>query len=200
MFSKQEIIDQILSLKIHIDMRGNIYGERYSNHLSLEAGMWQLPEELSDLMFFLQGRNDIKSFLNIGTFNGVTFNYISDFLNKFNKVECITIDPFNFNPKIDDRFKYLNCTSKDFIGQKFDLVFIDGHHSYEYAKEDYENVGKNARYTIFHDIEDIFIEAEAGYEGGVPRLWKEIKNTKNNIEFLDKNKPIQIMGIGVIYD
>lgn len=199
MLTRQQILEEILSLKIHIDIRGNLYGKKYENYLSTEGGMWQLPEELTGLMEYLQTKDDIKTFLNIGTFNGLTFTYMSNFLNRKNQVNCITVDPYNYLKYADPRFKYLNATSDVFTGLSFDLVFIDGHHAYQYVKKDYENVGINAKYVIFHDIEDELIRNEPGYDGGVPRFWEEIKQTRKYIEFLDKDKPNKIMGIGLLY-
>ena len=73
---RQQIIDTILEHKLFIDSRGNFYGEKYKDHLSNNLGLWQIPEELADLLVFLSDK-EIKNFLNIGTFNGLTFNLIS---------------------------------------------------------------------------------------------------------------------------
>lgn len=195
---KEILIKKILENKLQADNRGNYYGDRYKDHLSFEAGLWQMPEELADLMVFLSDKN-IKTFLNIGTFNGLTFNLLSDFLYSLGCEKCITLDPYNFNPPIDSRFEYLSLTSDDFKDQVFDLVFIDGDHAYNGVKKDYENVGRLSKYCVFHDIDDDFVRHGAGNDGGVPRFWEEIKNERKFIEFIDENKAMKVMGIGVIY-
>jgi hypothetical protein len=194
---KEKVLQTILQNKLFIDDRGNMYGEQYKDHVSRDGGLWQMPEEFADLIVFLLDKN-IKSFLNIGTFNGSSFNVLSNFLHSINKTTCITVDPIDHNPVRDEKFVYLPETSDAFKGQQFDLVFIDGMHSYEGVKLDYENVGQYAKYCIFHDIEDAFILNTEGYNGGVPRFWDEIKNTRKSIEFIDKNKKLKIMGIGVL--
>ena len=78
------------------------------------------------------------------------------------------------------------------------MVFIDGDHNYSSVKLDYENVGKNAKICVFHDIFDDFISNDISLNGGVPKFWNEIKNEKNYIEFNSSKKIKNIMGIGVL--
>jgi hypothetical protein len=199
MQTKEQILNEILDIGLHIDCRGNLYGKKYDKFVTKTGGCWQLPEELAGLLYYLQDKN-IQSFLNIGTFNGITFNYMADFFNRTSTVNCLTIDPYDFNPKKNTKYQYLNYTSNDLKDQKFDLVFIDGHHSYNFVKDDYYNVGQYAKYTVFHDIEDKFILNQPGYGGGVPKFWNEIKTTRKNLEFIDNEKPVKMMGIGLLYD
>lgn len=193
---KKELINKILDHKLFLDGRGNLYGDLYKDYLDYNTGLWQHPDEFASLLLFLKEKN-IKSFLNIGTFNGVTFNIMSDYLNKFNKVECITLDPHDHKPEKNINYSYVTTTSDSYRDQTFDLVFIDGHHGYQYVKNDYSNVGINAKYCVFHDIDDDFVRNDPNNEGGVPRFWNEIKQSKNYIEFVSE-KQIKVMGIGIL--
>jgi hypothetical protein len=193
---RQEIIDEILKNKLFMDGRGNIYHPDYESHLS-PNGCWQLPDELADLIMFLKDK-DINTFLNIGTFNGTTFNIISDFLNKNKTVDCTTVDPVDCKPIKKEKYKYLTDTSNGFAGKIFDLVIIDGCHAYSSVKLDYENVGKYAKICVFHDIDDDFVRRTPSLNGGVPKFWNEIKQGKNYIEIISPKKINKIMGFGVI--
>jgi hypothetical protein len=79
----------------------------------------------------------------------------------------------------------------------FDAILIDGDHTYEGVKADWENYRDLAPIVAFHDIvgHDQFEKVtRRGVE--VPRLWAEIKASGANVvEFVS---PGSAMGIGVV--
>lgn len=76
----------------------------------------------------------------------------------------------------------------------FDAALIDGDHTYEGVKADYQNYQSLAPVIAFHDIVgDGQIEKVYGNKVEVPRLWKELQGNKT--EFVAKGSK---MGIGVI--
>lgn len=85
---------------------------------------------------------------------------------------------------------------------KIDLLFIDGDHTYEGVKLDYDLYSQRVRkggLIAFHDIVPDKRPAlqKTDYKGGVPAFWNEIKQGKKYIEIIDD--PNQDgMGIGVL--
>lgn len=71
----------------------------------------------------------------------------------------------------------------------FDVVFIDGDHSYKGVKMDWEFYGPLGKTVIFHDI------AKQGISTQVYKLWAELRKTHKYEEFVAKNS---VMGIGRI--
>jgi len=66
-------------------------------------------------------------------------------------------------------------TSDDLAGTVFDVVSIDGNHSYSWAKRDYENLGKHAaKICAFHDINAKEYIPEGG---GAFKFWRELRAT-----------------------
>jgi cephalosporin hydroxylase len=104
---------------------------------------------------------------------------------------------------------------KNIVGKEsLDFMFIDGDHSYEGVKADFENFSglvKKGGYIAFHDITDS--DYHRFYGCFVEKFWKEIKDNYLHWEFIDGNEywhtaavqpndmmkcPSKCMGIGVI--
>jgi cephalosporin hydroxylase len=77
-----------------------------------------------------------------------------------------------------------------------DYLFIDGDHTYEGVKEDFEMYSplvKKGGMIVFHDIAD---HEESSCKVDV--FWNEVKNDYEHIEFV-KDKNVGCFGIGVLY-
>lgn len=78
----------------------------------------------------------------------------------------------------------------------FDAGLIDGDHRYPGVKADWESYGPLCGITAFHDIAGEGVVSRKGdLAVEVPRLWREIKATRDTVEFI---APASRMGIGVV--
>lgn len=83
------------------------------------------------------------------------------------------------------------------LGGLADFVLVDGDHSYEGAKRDFEiyrEVVRPGGMLAFHDI----VPGKEAKVGGVPRLWAELKGKHQTREFV-KDWNQGGYGIGLIY-
>jgi predicted O-methyltransferase YrrM len=168
----------------------------------------QVPEEYSSVILKILEKEP-KSYLEIGIGNGgswMTFSHINkksllvshavdnlsyyqaigqkieeiEFIKDFLSKDIEDVEFFNMN---SDQY-LLNCKTK------YDVIFIDGDHSYEGVKSDYINsiplLNKDG-IMIFHDIASIGAP-------GVVQFWKEIKNSHKSEEFIYGNT----CGMGII--
>ena len=99
-------------------------------------------------------------------------------------------------------FYKMNSSStefKNYINNNFfDLIFIDGDHSYEGVKNDYTISKNSGNIFVFHDIISDACP-------GVVKFWKELKNDNNYTfyEFIDQYPEVfekthkKFLGIGV---
>jgi len=80
------------------------------------------------------------------------------------------------------------------IRDNFDLIYIDGDHSYKGVKQDFDIYAPLANENgviVFHDIVNI--------KTGVPKFWEEVKSRRKHLEFIHKETEEALAGIGVIF-
>lgn len=165
----------------------------------------QVPEEYIDYLWFLK-EGKFKSYLNIGVGNGGSFlteTYIQENLNISVAVDNSSYSNNNQKLSIHNKINWMNNNLKTKVefhdsdsstwlinnkDRKFDVIFIDGDHSYEGVKRDYINslpLLNEGGYIILHDISSKACP-------GVVSIWREIKND-NCIEFIKSDT----CGIGI---
>lgn len=90
-------------------------------------------------------------------------------------------------------------------GEKIDFLFIDGDHSYEGVKADFEmysTLVKSGGIVAFHDIVPDFFTRfgtkTASDVGEVPRFWRELSNSSLQSEEFIEDKNQDGYGIGLI--
>lgn len=176
--------------------------EQFKNHATEMAGIYQTPDQLSKALVYLSSFK-INTYLEIGVFQGGNFLFVSEYLKRFNpEIKCLGIDPTNYlNPEIreltelSEWMRLASVTSDKLAGRKFDLVFIDGDHSAEWVKKDYESVGKEAKICMLHDIQE-------GACPAVMEFWAALKNnTKKTVkEFIDSPTGAPMQGIGMLHE
>lgn len=82
----------------------------------------------------------------------------------------------------------------------YDAILIDGDHTYEGVSADWQNYRNLAPIVAFHDIDG---EGQRSNDAKsllveVPRLWREIREGRRHVEFIEANNP-RPMGIGVVW-
>ncbi|MEQ1861028.1 MAG: class I SAM-dependent methyltransferase [Chthoniobacteraceae bacterium] len=167
-----------------------------------QQGLIQLPREFARWLLLL-GEQKPASYLEIGCFNGATISLAAAVLRRFvpdaRVATCDVFPAFIFHEEANalTPIEYrVGRTSYDFRGEKFEAVFIDGDHSFEWAWADYVNVGRAARLCALHDVHN------APYRelhlGGVCGAWERMKAEEGGelIEIFE-HPTAEIMGIGV---
>lgn len=168
----------------------------------------QVPEEYVEYLTFIKNKNFI-SYMNIGIGNGGSFiieSYIQPNLKRAVAVDNTSYGRLTNKEHINQRINWLknnssisidfyNMSSKEYFdkyNEKFDIIFIDGDHSYNGVKLDFDNCVNRINdggFIVFHDIN---AKARNTCCPGVVRLWNEIKNDQS-MEFVFGNH----CGIGI---
>lgn len=151
------------------------------------------------------------TFLEIGVLKGGNFVLTGHLLNtvlavgidngsyklqgEFDAIQAtVALSPsFPYNIFIGDSHELKTKEKAINICERYDLIYIDGDHSYEGVKKDFEMYSgllTDGGIIAFHDI--------ANQTTSVPRFWKEIHDPFIHSEFIHKKKGTMV-GIGVIY-
>lgn len=98
--------------------------------------------------------------------------------------------------------QYTVAIAKGNMNGPIDFCFIDGDHSYEGVKADWENYGRHARICAFHDIAPnpgrCVNEGKGRGVLGVRQLWDELKAAGWPCKYEFISDPTKY-GIGVVY-
>ena len=145
--------------------------------------IWQYPNQFAKYLCLLQTFN-ISSYIEIGCRWGGTYMLTTEYLARFNQLYLsVAVDVISETPVkqyVDQNhytvFKQLDSRSpqfREYIEEQlwFDLVFIDGDHSYEGVKSDYETMRDFSGIFVFHDITSDVCP-------GVRQFWNELKSTE----------------------
>ncbi len=172
----------------------------------IDFGLVQIPTEFTDYLMMLIRQRSIKTAIEIGVWRGASSYITCAVLQRLNRdAEYIMVDTEDQTLGFDEFSAHLNlrkqipATALDFEGREFDLVFIDGDHSYGGIQRDYVCLGKHAKKVVaFHDIHG----REFNHLGGGPvRFWSEFRATNAAkmmvCEFMHSQSPWMGIGVGI---
>jgi predicted O-methyltransferase YrrM len=138
------------------------FGGAYEGGIHLQ----QDPDEISEILNFILNKKEIDSMLEIGSAAGANAKVFYEIL-KLN--ELFIIDDNQHGKHLFRKENLKDKNYKEYIGnsqtieavnwlssfqKKFDIIYVDGDHSYEGVKKDVENYLqflKDDGFIIFHD-------------------------------------------------
>ena len=174
--------------------------------------VWQYPNQFAEYLKFIAGfGHKVSSYMEIGTRFGGTFLIHNELLRSTSKSfrRGVAVDIMDEPPLMS---AYRNCYPGSVFYWKtdtqgfsfdehvkdefFDLVFIDGDHSYDGVKSDASKTFKRSNIQVFHDITNDAVP-------GVGLFWRDFKlansSTHDFVEFVDQYESVNgnFLGIGV---
>jgi Methyltransferase domain len=142
---------------------------------------WQYPNQFSKYLVELS-RHRISSYLEIGVRHGGTFAITVEYLRRFHPLRLAVGNDIYPMPGLvpyagsDPRIHLVQRSSHglrfvlDLLRRRrFDLVLIDGDHSAQGCRRDFEIVRRHARLIALHDIASDVVP-------GVPAVWREVRS------------------------
>ena len=170
-----------------------------------EFGLLQIPTEFVDFATYVSTLG-IRTAVEIGVWTGSSSYFLAAVLTRANRdLAYHMVDIQNALLGFEEFSRLLNltvhipATSADLVGQEYDLVFIDGDHSYDGALADYANLGRYCRRAVaFHDIRAVSYDP---LNGGTVRMWREFRDSAVQdmrvLQFTHDPHPWMGIGLGV---
>jgi cephalosporin hydroxylase len=207
-----ENIDYLENLIIKLGFNTEILREQPKIVKDNGGGLliWQYPNQFSKYLSLLRTQK-INSYIEIGCRWGGTFVLTTEYLKMFNSLnKSVAVDIID-SPVVnyctsnnETQFIKTNSQSSEFINyinnNYFDLILIDGDHSYNGVKNDYQVSKNSGKIFVFHDIINDVCP-------GVIQFWNELKNNEkdayNFFEFTEQYEDVwnatrqKFLGIGV---
>jgi hypothetical protein len=159
--------------------------------------IWQYPNQFSKYLCLLQ-KYPITSYLEIGCRWGGTYVLTTEYLKRFQSItKSVAVDiipsPVSSYCALNAESTFLKLSSRSsefqayMKNQTFDVIFIDGDHSYEGVKNDYEITKGKGKIYVFHDIVSCMCP-------GVVKFWNELKHAESDeftfFEFVDQYEEV----------
>jgi cephalosporin hydroxylase len=158
--------------------------DEFPPHLQQNAGyglkIWQYPNQFARYLAGLTGKG-INSYIELGVRHGGTFILTVEYLARFGRldtavaVDIVPSQTLGDYAKQSPNVRYLIASSRSdqvraiVKSRKWDLVLIDGDHSFHGCLHDFLTVRDYARYIALHDI----VSAACP---GVRGVWQLISN------------------------
>jgi predicted O-methyltransferase YrrM len=147
----------------------------------LKGVAWQIKSEFLELLRLMR-EYEVKSVLEVGCHKGGTaLGFIGAGATQVISIDPVVLPEAEELTKEYPQFSILRGTSFDFHdvlhGRKFDMLYIDGDHTYQWAKDDYNNLVQYVKQpggmVVFHDIVHDKVQPPGVCE--VDRFWNEIR-------------------------
>lgn len=192
----------------------------FTPHMTEKIRLNQIWSEWKRLMEFLISERKPTRILEIGTGKAGSTYFLANLFGKDGTI--ITVDTSPISKEYVSTFQLksqnlycLNADSQDATtvqaveqildGHSLDLLYIDGDHSYEAVRKDFELYSRfcsDKSLIVFHDIIPDYNTskgiATACYTGGVYKLWDELRAKFEHLEFVESPEQ-DGFGIGVLF-
>lgn len=163
--------------------------------------IWQYPNQFAPYLIRVSAEAP-KSYLEIGTMDGGTFAFTTEYLRRMCGLEracAVDINPpspfLKAYASLEPISTLLQVDSKLMSGKEhgtFDLVMVDGDHSYSGCMSDLSLADSmGCRMVAVHDIVDQF---ENSFQNGVGRAWNDWKQA-NSSSWIFKEFTLQYDGV-----
>ena len=176
--------------------------------------IYQYPRQFGAYVAFLAAGPLVTSYLEIGCRWGGTFVFTVEVLGRLGEasggvgadgLRALAIDKWQDPALLREyaaaRFRKLDSAGAPFAellakAPAWDLAFIDGDHSYDGVRRDFDLVrNRTTRYIVLHDI-----ASDEPSCAGVRRFWREVRDQFETHEFVEQYDDVDgsYFGIGVI--